>query len=126
MGLDIMVGREEIYRRSYISFGYFRDAIANAAGYPLYSQWRIKSVLRDPEAEKLWPLVKQELKGSPLRIFLLHSDCDGYLGVNTLKKMTPILESLIDKIEEKYKEELKDLLTGINKAISLNKKLEFC
>ena len=125
MGLDITVNNKNVYHRGYISFGKLRCAIADAACLSTYSDWYMETLLRTKKSEELWPIVQKELKGHPLRMFLLHSDCEGYIGVNSARKIMPYLSALIDKIDEDFKLELEYLVDGFKESIECNAKLIF-
>lgn len=124
MGLDICVKGKNVYSRAYSSFSRLRCAIAEAAGLYTYPHWCMQSILRN--GDDLWPQVQKELKGHPLRMFLLHSDCDGIIGVNSAQKIKPVLESLVEKIDPDFKLELQYLIDGFEESIKNNAKLEFC
>lgn len=124
MGLAIYVNDKSVYSRSYGSFGRLRCAIAEAAGLHTYPHWYMQAILRN--GNDLWPQVQKELKGHPLRMFLLHSDCDGIIGVNSAQKIKPVLESLVEKIDPDFKLELQYLIDGFEESIKNNAKLEFC
>ena len=75
----------------------------------------------------LLPLKWDSFKPSPLHDLLYHSDCDGYINYSSLRKIIPILESMIkdDDKESGFYQTTDQFINGAKDAVNHKQRLEF-
>jgi hypothetical protein len=113
MGLNITYGA---FDAPYSEFMKFRIEIAKRVGIPL----RLMEGFYCDDIE--WDVYKP----SPLHELLRHSDCDGHISLNSLRKLVPELEKILDKDEDsEFQETLETFIDGAKDAINDGSSLEF-
>lgn len=92
-----------------------RVAIVNAIGIPT-DEWNLYMGRADFE----------KLQEHPIYPLINHSDCDGSLSRQELKKIVPVLEAVIPNIpDEKMQAFTKQFLRSCNLALDANEPLLF-
>ena len=123
MGLDFSIGEdgivgEDTARWSYSGFMRFRGRLWESAGFDgcledLYNGMRYLDQLKETH---------------PLFNLFRHSDCDGEICPDDLKKIVPCLEEIIEKWDpEDYDtRQGKKLISNMKDCVKLNVELVFC
>ena len=112
---------------NYSGFMQFRKALAKAIGLELLEMENFEGAIENlskPEDFKYrsWKGVKD-----PLRWFLNHSDCDGYLSPSTCAKVAPRIKEIISKWgkDDYDRQQAQELVKGMLKAVKLKKNFYF-
>lgn len=125
MGLDLYVKETNVYSCPYSQFARLRVAIAAACGSHSYGKAFMVGPSNPDLANKMWADAMMELKGNKLKRFLMHSDCDGYIGHNHASKLVIYLSEILPCIDASHHKHLNILIKAFETA-SLNKcKIEF-
>ena len=115
MGLDF-IGSEAHW--SYSGFMIFREKVWNTAGF--------KGKLENLYNNNFY--LNQITSKHPLFWLFHHSDCEGFLTVNRMKKIYPALQNIINQWDKDdwYKKEAQQWINDMKNLIKNNKKMEFC
>lgn len=102
----------------YIGFGRFRQRIANALGH--IGNYYESLLNGEP--------VEMGKYADDIKPFLFHSDCDGELTPDEMKKIWPILEHVVKLWDDNDcdKQQALELISGMKYAISKNEPIVFC
>lgn len=127
MGLCMDIKKTDYcFNISYRGFTNMRKEIANVYNQrkgKLYEKY-ILSLLFDNK-EKLTFKEFEEMYFGNLQDFMMHSDCDGKLGIRQIKKTLKELEKL-DFSNCNYKDEILEMIELFRKAIELKEIIIFC
>jgi hypothetical protein len=113
---------------SYTGFAYFRRMLADSMGWKYYGDTFFYEWHRHSEVEKF--------RSDPMFVFMMHSDCDGFISPSDCLKIAPRLRELVkdwkDWDEENYTREggwkryALELADGMESLAAKGKKLVFC
>jgi hypothetical protein len=113
MGLDTT---HNCWHGSYGSFGRWRKAVADAAGYGNLDAYEGFG------GKKQWPDVDDDI----LAVLLSHSDCDGEILAKDCLPLAIRLERLIVLIkDERWQETTQQFVNGLRLAAELGENVEF-
>lgn len=121
MGLDFSHGEA---RFSYSNFHRFRKEVARISLGIDLDEMQGFGGLNKPDGHISW----DKFKDHPLHDFLNHSDCDGELTVEQLKRIEPELRKISDLLVDDWfdsKERCVMLCDSMKEAINSNESLEF-
>ena len=115
---------------SYSGFHSFRCKLCNEAGLGNLEEYEgfgkmDWGIFKDKEKEilKPWNNVEDDIK-----LFLYHSDCEGFLTIAQMKKIAPRIKELVKNWKDDDYDKVQALLLikGMEGCILDNKKLRFC
>lgn len=131
MGLDTT---HDAWHGAYSGFSEWRNALAEAAGYPLETidsggyQHKVAAPLldarwTDANYDGDWGNHPPE---DPLLILLVHSDCDGSIKAKHCQFIAGRLEQLLPKLTDEYAiRHTVDFIAGARRAHAANEDIEF-
>ena len=136
MGLNTTHGA---FDGAYSSFGRFRNAIAQAAGYAVNPVEYKDGFKTDTILIDWGHITNKNLHGEwdetpedPLMVLIAHSDCEGLIRPEQAEPLADRLESLLPDLDGdigghigSLKEKTQTFIDGLREAVELNEPVEF-